>query len=79
MQHIETTETKAEESDTPVEENREAMLPVDGILLTYVEKQCWKNNETETADNLIRPVTEVPEYSADILMSRDNDEISENS
>ena len=71
--HIETTEAKAEESDTPVEENEEAMLPEDGILLTYIEKQSWKNNEMETA------VTEVPEYGADIPMSRDDDEISENS
>ena len=77
-QHIETTEAKAEESDMPMEENEEAMLPEDGILLTYVVKQSWKNNETEVADNLIRPVTEVPEYVADIPMSRDNDEISEN-
>ena len=63
----------------PVEENEDAMLPEDGFLLTYVVKQSWKNNETEAADNLIRPVTKVPEYVADIPMSRDNDEISENS
>ena len=62
-----------------MKENEEAMLPEDGILLTYVVKQSWKNNETEVADNLIRPVTEVPEYVADIPMSRDNDKISENS
>ena len=49
-QQILTTETKAEESDTPVEENKEAMLPEDGILLTYVEKQSGKNKETETAE-----------------------------
>ena len=62
-----------------MEENEEAMLPEDGILLTYIEKQSWKNNEMEVEDNLIMPVTEVPEYGADIPMSRDNDEISENS
>ena len=62
----------------PMEENEEAMLPEDGILLTYIVKQSWKNNETEMADNLIRPVTEVPEYVADIPMSRHNDEISKN-
>ena len=72
-QHIETTEAKAEESNMPVEENKEAMLPEDSILLIYIEKQSWKNNETEMA------VTEVPEYGVDIPMSRDNDEISENS
>ena len=55
------------------------MLPEDGFLLTYVEKQSWKNDEMETADNLIRPVTEAPEYDADIPMSRDNDKISANS
>ena len=38
-QQIVTAETKTEESDTPVEENEEAMLLEDGILLTYVEKQ----------------------------------------
>ena len=78
-QHIEITEAKFQESNTPVEENEEAMLPEDGILLTYTEKQSWKNNEMEVGDNLIMPVTEVPEYSADIPMSRDNDEISKNS
>ena len=38
-QQIVTAETKTKESDTPVEENEEAMLPEDGILLTYMEKQ----------------------------------------
>ena len=60
----------------PVEENEEAMLPEDGILLTYVAKQSWKNNSTEMVDNQTIPITEVPECSADILMSRDDDEIS---
>ena len=78
-QHIETTETKAEESDTPVEENEEAMLPEDGILLTYIEKQNWKNDETEMADNRIIAITEVPECGDDIQTSRDDDEISEKS
>ena len=44
-QQILTTETKAEESDTPVEENEEAMLPEDGILLMYVEKLSGKNSK----------------------------------
>ena len=78
-QHTETTETKAEESNMPIEENEEAMLPEDGILLTYIEKQNWKNDETEMADNLIRPETEAPKYGTDIPMSRENDKISENS
>ena len=78
-QHIETTEANTQKSDTPMEENEEAMLPENGILLTYVEKQSWKNNEMEMADNLIRPVTEIPKYSVDIPISKDNDEISEKS
>ena len=76
-QQIETTETKAEESDTPVEENEEAMLPEAGILLTYIEKQSGKNKETEMAENLTIPITEVPECNVDILMPRDDDKSSE--
>ena len=49
-QQIVTSKTKTEESDTPVEENEEAMLPVDGILLTYVEKQSLTNKETEKGE-----------------------------
>ena len=82
-QHIETTESKAEESDTPVEENEEAMLPKDGILLMYIEKKNWKNNEMETADNQTIPIdlTEVDlsECGADIPTPRDDDKISEKS
>ena len=63
----------------PVEENEEAMLPEDGILLTYVAKQSWKNNATEMVDDQTIPITEVPECSADILMSRDDGEISKKS
>ena len=47
-QQIATAETKTDESDTRVEENEEAILPEDGILLTYVEKQSCTNEETET-------------------------------
>ena len=35
---IETTEAEPRESDMPMEENEEGMLPEDGILLTYVLK-----------------------------------------
>ena len=77
-QQIETTEIKAEESDMPVEENEEAMLPEDGILLTYIEKQSWKNKETETTGNQTIPITEVPKCGADIQTPRDDDEISKN-
>ena len=78
-QQIVTTETKAEESDTPVEENKEAMLPEDGILLTYVEKQSWENKETEMAEIQTTPITDVPECDADIPTPRNDDEISEKS
>ena len=78
-QQIETTETKSEESDMPIEENEEAMLPEDGILLTYVEKQSWKNKETEMAENQTILITEVPECGVEILMPRDDDEISKKS
>ena len=39
IQQIVTAETQTEESDTPIKENKEAMLPEDGILLMYMEKQ----------------------------------------
>ena len=80
-QQIVTAETKTEESDTPVEENEEAMLPEDGILLTYVEKQSWTNKETEIAEIQTTPIAEVPECDADnwTPIPRDDDEISEKS
>ena len=74
-----TTETKFEESDTPVEENKEDMLPEDGILLTYVEKLSCKNKETEMAEIRATPIAEVPECEWDIPMPMpgDDDKISE--
>ena len=78
-QQIVTAETKTEESDTPVEENEKAMLPKDGILLTYVEKQGWTNKETETAEIRTTLIVEVSECDADnwTPKPRDDDEISE--
>ena len=80
-QQILTTETKAEESDTPLEENKEAMLPEDGILLTYMERQSWKNEEIEMAEIQTTPILEVPECDADTPMptQRKDDKISEKS
>ena len=53
-----TSENKTEESDTPVEENKEAMLPEDGILWTYVEKQSETDKKTDTAvGGLLGPQT----------------------
>ena len=80
-QQIVTAETETEESDTPVEENEEAMLSEDGILLTYVEKQSLTNKETETAEMRTTLIAEVPECNADnwTPMPRDDDKISEKS
>ena len=79
VQQIETTEIKAEESDMPVEENEKVMLPEDGILLTYVEKQSWKNKEMEFAEIRTISITDVPECDVDIPTPRNDDEISEKS
>ena len=80
-QQIVTSKTKTKESDTPVEENKEAMLPEDGILLTYVEKQSWTNKETETAEIRTTPIAEVPACDADnwTPTPKEDDKISEKS
>ena len=80
-QQIVTSETKTEESDTPVEENEEAMLSEDGILLMYVEKQSWASKETETAEIQTTPIAEIPASNADnwTPTPRQHDEISEKS
>ena len=41
--NIERKEAKLQESDTPVEENKEGMLLEDGVLLTYVLKKITRN------------------------------------
>ena len=80
-QQIVASETKTKESDIPVEENEEAMLLEDGILLTYVEKQSCTNKEAETAEIRTTPIAEVPACNADnwTPMSREVDDISEKS
>ena len=64
-QQIVTAETKTNESDTLVEENEEAILLEDGILLTYVEKQSCTNEETKTTKVQRTSKVEVPECDED--------------
>ena len=80
-QQMVTSETKTKENDTPVEENEEAMLPEDGILLTYVEKQSETDKKTETAEIQATPIAEISASDADnwTPMPRQVDEISEKS
>ena len=74
-----TSETKTKESDTPVEENEEAMLPEDGILLMYVEKQSGTDKKTETVEIQATSIAEIPASDADNWTStpRQVDEIRE--
>ena len=78
-QQMVTSETKTEESDIPVEENKEAMLPEDGILLTYVEKQSRTDKKTELAEIQATPIAEIPASDADSWTTtpRQVDKISE--
>ena len=64
-QQMITSETKTKESDTPVEENKEAMFPEDGILLTYVEKQSRIDRKTELAVIQATPIAEISASDAD--------------
>ena len=64
-QQIVTAKTKTDKSDTPAEENEEAILPEDGILLMYVEKQSCTNEETETTKVRTTSKVKVPECNAD--------------
>ena len=49
-QQMTTDEPKSEESDTPVEENKEAMWPEDGVLLMFMEKASWKQKENTVTE-----------------------------
>ena len=51
---IETTEIEPQESNTPVKENEEGMLPEDGILLTYVLKRSQEGVKMQTVDNTMK-------------------------
>ena len=80
-QQIVPAETKTNESDTLVEENEEAILLEDGILLMYVEKQSCTNEETKTTKVQRTSKVEVPECNADnwTQVPRDYYETSEKS
>ena len=49
-QQMMTDKPKSEESDTPVEENEEAMWPESGVLLMFVEKASQKQKENDTIE-----------------------------
>ena len=61
-----------------MEENEEAMLPEDGILLTYVLKRSQEDVEIQVVDDPIKPETKATDSVVDILMSDENHEISKN-
>ena len=73
------TETEPQESDTPVEENEEGMLPEDGVLLTYILKRSQEDIEIKVVDSPTKPETKAADSVVDILMPGDNLKISENS
>ena len=62
-------------------ENKEAILPEDGIFLKYVEKQSCTNEETDTTKVRTTSEVEVPECDADnwTQVPRDDYETSEKS
>ena len=76
---IETTETEPRESNTPMEENEEGMLPEDGILLTYILKRSQEDVETQMVYSATKQEIKATDAVVDILMSDDNHKISENS
>ena len=80
-QHMITSETKTEESNTLVEENEEAMLLEDGMLLMYVEKQSRTDRKTELAEIQLTPIAEISASDADnwTPTPRQVDKISERS
>ena len=75
---IETTKIEPQESNTPVEENEEAMLPEDGILLTYILKRGQEDVEIQVVDDPTKPETKATDSIVDIPMSDENHKISEN-
>ena len=54
-------EPKLEESDTPVEENKETMWPESGLLLTFVEKASQKQKENTVTEIQATSTIEEPE------------------
>ena len=55
------TEPKSEESDTPVEENKEAMWPESGLLLMFMEKTSWNQKENAAREIQATSAIEEPE------------------
>ena len=62
----------------PVEENEEAMLPEDGILVTYVLKRSKEDVEIQVVDSPTKPEMKATDSVVDIPMPGDSHEISEN-
>ena len=60
-QQMMTDEPKSEESDTPVEENKEAMWPEGGVLLMFVEKTSRKQKENAVTEIQATSAIEEPE------------------
>ena len=59
-----TDEPKSEESDTPVEENEEAMWPEGGVLLMFVEKASQKQKENATTEIQATSAIEEPKATS---------------
>ena len=76
---IERKETEPQESNTPVEENKEGMLPEDGVLLTYILKQSQEDSRIKVVNSPTKPEVKAAEYGVDILISSDSHKIGENS
>ena len=62
-------EPKSEESDTPVEENEEAMWPESGLLLIFVEKASQKQKENAVTEIQTTSTIEEPEGGTGSPMS----------
>ena len=60
-QQMMTDEPKSEESDTPVEENKEDMLPEGRVLLMFVEKASQKQKVTAATEIQATSTIEEPE------------------
>ena len=63
-----TDEPRSEESDTPVEENKEAMWPDGGVLLKFVEKASRKQKENVVTEIQATSAIEEPEGGTGSLM-----------
>ena len=66
-QQMMTDELRSEESDTPVEENEEAMWPEGGVLLKFVEKASREQKENAVTDIQATSIIEKPKDSTGSL------------